>query len=202
MEKNTDEKYTFDMVWKALMENREQMKISSEESRKETEELKRIIREQSAEGKDTDRRIKELTKNVYGISASNGLMAEDTILYALERDKTFAGIKFDDIEQRFQIQDKLKTITDIDAVLLNGDTIALIEVKYKVDKKDVKELISDKLKNFKKYYPDYRDYKILLGVGGMGFEKDAIKEAKEKGVGIIKVVGDKVEYYTEGIREY
>jgi len=36
----------------------------------------------------------------------------------------------------------------------------------------------------------------------MSFEKDAIDEANKSGVGIIKVVGDKVEYYTEGIREY
>jgi len=36
----------------------------------------------------------------------------------------------------------------------------------------------------------------------MSFEKDAIDEANKSGVGIIKGVGDKVEYYTEGIKEY
>ena len=36
----------------------------------------------------------------------------------------------------------------------------------------------------------------------MSFEDKAIAEAKENGIGIIKVVGDKVEYYTEGIKIY
>jgi len=187
MEKNTDEKYTFDMVWKALMENREQMKISSEESRKETEELKRIIREQSAEGKETDKKIKELTKNVYGISMSNGMMAEEIIFNSLEKDMTFAGVKFDEIMPRVPIVDGFKTLTDLDAVMLNGDSIAIIE---------------EKVNYFKQYFPEFSKYKILLGVGGMSFDDDAIEEAKYKGVGIIKVVGDKVEYHTEGIKEY
>jgi hypothetical protein len=41
-----------------------------------------------------------------------------------------------------------------------------------------------------------------LGVGGMSFYKDAIEKAKQKGIGIIKVVGDKVEYYTENVKKY
>jgi hypothetical protein len=86
--------------------------------------------------------------------------------------------------------------------MLNGDTIALIEVKYKVDKKDVKKLIFDTVAKFKEHFPTYNNYKILLGLGGMSFDKDAIDEAKENGVGIIKVVGDKVEYHTEGIKMY
>jgi len=40
-------------------------------------------------------------------------------------------------------------------------------------------------------------HRILLGIGGMSFDDDAIKEAEEYGVGIIKVIGDKVEYHTD-----
>ena len=36
----------------------------------------------------------------------------------------------------------------------------------------------------------------------MSFENDALIAAKEKGIGIIKVVGDKVEYQTKRIRIY
>jgi len=48
----------------------------------------------------------------------------------------------------------------------------------------------------------FSDYKIILGVGGMSFEDEAITAAKEKGIGIIKVVGDKLEYQTENIKMY
>ena len=36
----------------------------------------------------------------------------------------------------------------------------------------------------------------------MSFEDNAIDEAQNNGVGIIKIVGDKVEYYTDGIKIY
>ena len=48
----------------------------------------------------------------------------------------------------------------------------------------------------------FSDYKIILGIGGMSFEEDAINAAKEKGIGIIKILGDKLEYYTENIKMY
>ena len=42
----------------------------------------------------------------------------------------------------------------------------------------------------------------MLGIGGMSFEDRAIEEAKQQGIGIIKVKGKKVEFHTEGIRIY
>jgi hypothetical protein len=36
----------------------------------------------------------------------------------------------------------------------------------------------------------------------MSFEDDALIAAKEKGIGIIKILGDKLEYYTENIKTY
>jgi len=117
---------------------------------------------------------------------------------------TFAGIKFDDIGRNWKKNvKKLNLRGEYDVVLENGDTVALIETKYKVRKDDITELFTKEVANkFRKLFPDYKDYKILLGIGGMSFEDDAIKEAKENGVGIIKVVGDKVEHYTEKIKMY
>jgi hypothetical protein len=185
---NKTEKNTFENVWQALMENREQMKISSEETNKK-------IRELTAS-------IKETNKQIGGIATSNGAMAQEAIFNALKQDLTFAGVKFDDATPKVPVLDGFKTVADIDALMLNGDTLALIEIKYKVAQKDVKKLVFDTVDKFKENFPKYSKYKILLGVGGMSFEDDAIGEAKDNGVGIIKVVGDKVEFHTEGIREY
>ena len=117
---------------------------------------------------------------------------------------TFAGIKFDDIEQRVQIQDETrrKTLTDIDIVMSNHEVTALIEVKHRVEKKDVNELLHNKLKLAKDYFPELKEHKVFLGIGGGSFDADAMKMAKENGIGIIKAVGDKVEYHTEGIKVY
>jgi len=70
------------------------------------------------------------------------------------------------------------------------------------EKNDVIDVIDKKLNYFRQYNPKFNNYKVLLGIGGMSFEKDALIEAKEKGIGIIKILGDKVEYQTENIKIY
>ena len=94
------------------------------------------------------------------------------------------------------------TKTELDVLLENGNSISIIETKYKVEKKDVVELIKNKLPYFRQYYPSYSKHKILLGIGGMSFERSALAEAKKNGVGIIKIVGDKVEFHTDNIKVY
>jgi hypothetical protein len=63
-------------------------------------------------------------------------------------------------------------------------------------------VIDKKLSYFRQYNPKFNNYKVLLGIGGMSFENEAIIEANKKGIGIIKIVGDKVEYQTENVKIY
>ena len=185
--------YTFEMVWQMFAETDKKIK-----------EISANISELSAEGEKTDRRIKELSKNIGGIGESNGKFAEEAIFNALERDMTFGGIEFDDIGRNWKRNlKKLQLRGEYDVVLENCDIVALIETKYKVEKGDVTELFTKEVADkFRILFPNYKNYKIVLGIGGMSFDDDAIEEAKRNGVGIIKVVGDKVEYHTEGIKIY
>jgi hypothetical protein len=210
-----EEVWTFEMLMQSFRELREELKISTEIADKraniadkETAEIRKIIAESTAETeklfKEVGQQIKETNAMVNGIGKSNGAMAEEAIFNVLNRDKTFCGVKFDDIKKNVPIvsAEKLETLTDLDVLLVNGDTIAIIETKYKVATNDVTELLEKKLTYFRKYYPMYANHKIILGVGGMSFYEDVIEKAKQKGIGIIKVVGDKVEYYTENVKKY
>ena len=147
---------------------------------------------------------KQSKKQIFGISKSNGEVAEDTVYNSLEQDMTFAGINFDFIARNWKKHSKsLKLEGEYDVILENGDTMALIETKYKVRKEDVSKFVENETEDkFRKLFPNYNNYRLLLGIGGMSFDDDAITEAKENGVGIIKVIGDKVEYHTERIKIY
>ena len=152
---------------------------------------------------DTDRRIKENAKHIGGITKSNGAMAEEMIFNSLNKTKTFANIKFDDIDRNVKLHSKFLGLKgEFDVVLKNGDTLAIIEIKYKVKPEDVTKLATSQLVNFRDLFPTFSDYKIMLGIGGMSFEDSSEEDAKAKGIGIIKVSADKVEYYTEGIKLY
>ena len=197
---NNNPTFTFEMLMQSFAESRKEIK-ELREAQKETSEQIKELREAQ---RDTDLQIKRMSKEIGGIGRSNGYFAEEIILDVLEKDMTFAGIKFDDIEQRVPIMDetKRKTLTDIDIVMSNHEATALIEVKHRVEKKDVNELLHNKLKLAKDYFPELKEHKVFLGIGGGSFDADAMKMAKENGIGIIKAVGDKVEYHTEGIRIY
>jgi len=183
---NAKEENTPEKVWVYLMKVSEKLEKVSEKLEKVGEKLEK-----------TD-------QIVNGIAKSNGDVAEDTIYNALEKDMTFAGIEFDFIDRNWNRHSKkLNLKGEYDVILENGDTMALIETKYKVRKDDVSKFVTNETENkFRKLFPNYNNYKLLLGIGGMSFEKDALEEAKENGIGIIKVIGDKVEYYTEGIKTY
>lgn len=211
MKKETMQSLTPEMVLQSVLELRKELKISSETTEKilaESEaKTRKIIAESTAETekllKEVGKQIKETNTMVNGIGKSNGDMAEEAIYNVLDQDKKFAGIKFKKIRKNIPIvSEELETLTEIDLLMENGDTIAIIEIKYKVKKKYIMELITTKLKNFRKYFPFYKNHKIIFGVGGMSFDKEAIKEATAKGIGIIKVVGNKIEYQTKHLKIY
>ena len=190
-------------VWKsinALSDNIKETQKSIAITNAETQKSIQALREENDK---TSKSIQALREETGGISKSNGMMTEEFIYNTLEQDMTFAGIKFDFIEHN-----KKKKITssgiagEYDIVLTNGDTLAIIETKYKVREKDIHKLVDTDLDKYRTLYPEYKNYNIMLGIGGMSFEGKSIAEAKEKGVGIIKVLGDKVEFHTDGIKIY
>ena len=196
---NQTEKFTYEMLLQSFQETDKKIK----ELTANVNGLTAKIDKTTANIDKNAIAIEETNKQIFGISKSNGDMAEDTVYNALEQKMTFANIEFDDIDRNWNRKSKkLKIQGEYDVILKNGDILAIIETKYKVRKDDVTKFATTKLENFRKLFDEYKNYKILLGISGMSFEKDAIEEAKENGVGIIKVVGDKVEYHTEGIKEY
>ena len=195
--KNNNPTFTFEMLMQSFAESRKEIK--------ELRELQRISAEERKEAqRDTDRQIKRISKQIGAIANSNGRMAEQMVYNSLERKMTLAGIKFNRIELNKNGHNKeLNLKGEYDIVMTNHTTVALIEAKHNVNKNDVYNLAKEEvIENFRLLFPEYKDYKIMLAIGGASFEKNVEKEAKENGIGVIKVVGDKVEYYTEGIRIY
>jgi hypothetical protein len=45
--------------------------------------------------------------------------------------------------------------------LLNGESIALIEVKNRIHPSFVKELAEERIEKFRKFFPEYSDISIL-----------------------------------------
>ena len=60
---------------------------------------------------------------------------------------------------------------EYDIVMYNGDTVALIEVKYKAHTKDIAKLLKNEPQNFRQTFTEYKDYKFYLGLAQI-YESD------------------------------
>jgi len=167
---------------------------------------KEIDRKWQKEREDFDKKFWAMHKEIGGISNSNGDFAEEFFYNSLEKTMTFAGIHFDVISNKFNgkktMPDKTEIKAQFDIVLHNGDSLALIEAKYKANLKDLKELVEKKVPNFRFLYPKYAKCKLYLGIGSLVLKDRVVQEAKKLGIGLMKQRGDAVEYKTDWVRVY
>jgi hypothetical protein len=86
--------------------------------------------------------------------------------------------------------------------MLNNSSVAIIEIKYKSRDSDIENLVDKKVKNFRNSHPQYKDFAIYLGLGSFSFDRHVVEKAEELGVGLLKQVGETVEYENIQVRAY
>jgi hypothetical protein len=161
-------------------------------------ESDRILTEKFAE---TDRMIKELSRRIGGIDENQGHHAEQFFQDVFRRKLEFGMVKYDEMVPNLTYKDKGVKI-EFDIALLNGNSIALIEVKNRIHPNFVKELAEERIEKFRKYFLRYRDYSIYLGIAGFSFSDEVLEQASRYGIGIIKQVGEGVEMAANNLRAY
>ena len=148
--------------------------------------------------KETDRKLNKVAKLVGAIGNNQGDVAEEYFINSLEDNMELLGIKFDKILSNLTTR-KNNIEDEYDIVLVNGESIAIIEVKYKVHENDVKKL-DKKIETFKDLFPEYSNLKLYAGIAGFKVYKKAKEYAKEKGYFILQRKGDIVQTYAPSLR--
>ena len=139
---------------------------------------------------DLNASIKAMQQELGGISNSNGEMAESYFINSFNRTPQFAGQTFQFIDANIKRSAKaLNLKEEYDLLLYNGVSVAIIEIKYKARKKDVERLLH-KTKTFKILFPQYKDFKLYIGLAALHFDAETENESIEQGVAIIKQIGD------------
>jgi hypothetical protein len=86
--------------------------------------------------------------------------------------------------------------------LLNGKSIAIIEVKNRIHHKFVKQFVEERLPKFREFFPVFSKCKAYLGIAGFSFSNKALEEAEKYGVCIVRQVGDSMEVKTNNLKAY
>ena len=197
---------TPDIVWAALRE----LIASQKETDKQMKETDRQMKETDKQMKETDKQmketnlqIKELKEMIGGMGNSNGMFAEDFFFNSINNvEKKLFGEQFYNCissSKRYNKGKRLKSERDI--LLINGESVAIIEVKYKARKEDIQKLI-DRLPVFKELYPEYKTHRIYLGLAAMSFEENVETDTINEGIAIVKQVGDTVVIGDENLKVF
>ena len=171
-----------------IKETAKQMKETDEQIKKRAEELDERMKKTDEQMKKTDEELNKLLKShkalgkmVGGISNNQGDIAEEFFYNSLKFKPSFGGIDYDFIDKNVT-RSKNKVEDEYDILLVNGKDIAIIETKYKAHTSDVEKLINKKYNNFKKLYPEYKDYNHHLGLASFNMNDDVKEIASQNNV--------------------
>ena len=155
---------------------------------KTDEKLNRLSELYGAASDKTDEKLNRLSEMYGGVSSNQGSAAEEFFLNTLTANPEVGGIKFDRIMPNLHVANKNKQ-GEFDIVMVNGSSVAVIEVKYKVHPGDIDKAAKN-LKRYRDLFPEHKNYALYGGIAGFSVPPDAVKAAKEKGMFVLKRVGE------------
>jgi len=184
----------------------EDFELWKQENDRRIQEHEKSIRSIDRVFKKLEESLKKIGVEVGGISNNIGYHAEQFFQNVfedkLDDDKLeFGGIKYDEVIPNLGHKSK-KWQIEFDIALVNGDSVALIETKNRIHPNFVKELAEERIEKFRKFFPEFEDYDVYLGIAGFSFSDEVLAQASKYGVGIVRQVGDGVEVEANNLRAY
>ena len=178
-----------------LQKTDEQLKQTDEQLKQTDEQLKRT----DAQLKRTDAKFDKSLKRWEGFIGNYADATEEYFYRSLEDTMKLGHISFEDIQRKVSITN---SHVEFDIVLINGNSIGIVEVKSKAHPKDIQTMISKKIQHFKIDYPEYADYKYYFGIASLITNEDMEREARENGIFLLTQKGEHLEVVGDGVRSY
>jgi len=190
---------TFESVWAALQETDRMIKESQvkfdkrmAESRADYEKSRADYEKRMAKYEDEyQKRMAKMEENMGNWSNNHGSFAEEYFFNSFENEQqNFFGEHFNDIKKN--VKPSWKNLEDeYDIVMYNDSYVAIVEAKFKAHENDIPKVLK-KAETFRILCPDYKDYKIYLGLASLNFYPEVEQECIDHGIAVIKQVGDNV----------
>lgn len=131
-------------------------------------------------------RLGELVGN---ISNNQGEIAEEFFFRSFIKNPMLGNIKFDSVSRN--LNNHIGNLQEeYDLVLINGDTLAVIEVKAKAHVNDLERMVHRKMANFPKLFNVYRNYHTYAGIATLVANEALIEKAQELGLFLLTQQGD------------
>ncbi|MDR3122165.1 MAG: hypothetical protein LBU16_00080 [Treponema sp.] len=197
------EPLTFEKVWAMFQETDKKFQETDrkfqetdkkfQESAKETREIRESFKEIRENFKETDRAVKEASRIVGNLGNKLGIVVEHLVLANIKEKFNDLGYEFTKAGPSVLIEDRKKAIiTQIDAMLENGEFALAIEVKTQLNVGHVDEHL-ERMEKLRRYADDRGDQRKFLGAVAGAIVAENVKEyALKKGLYVIRQSGDTV----------
>ncbi|MCL2816466.1 MAG: DUF874 family protein [Oscillospiraceae bacterium] len=198
--------YTFETVWAALLEMRNNINVYIEKSeegrqkaeaeRQKTEEERQKTEEERQKTEEAFRRmektVSDLSKNIGGLGNMQGRLTE--AMFEAELWKKFNELDFFFNKQssRYKFFENGRVLAEADFFLENGEYAMPVEIKTELSHDDIDEHL-ERIATIRKYMDTRGDSRKLAGaVGGGIVSENALNYAHKKGLYVVMQTGDAV----------
>ena len=186
---------TFEKVWAMFQETDRKFQETDrkfQETDKKIQETDRIIKQTAFSLKEAEKLITKNGEQIGGLHNSFGEIAEHLVAPGVAKRFNELGFHFDAISPGGIkiVDEKMKVKTEVDLLLENGDTIIAIEVKTRVNQKDIEHHIR-RLEILKEYRSKRNDTRRIYGaMAGAIFGAVEKKSCLDAGFYVLEQSGD------------
>ena len=178
---------TADDVWQLLGELIQSQKETERLLKEQSQETERVLREQSQK---TDRQIQQVNEQLGKLGNRLGEFVEWQVRPAAVRLFQERGIDVHELYTEVSVRRPGGGL-EIDLLVVNETEAVLIEVKSKLNQRDVDEHL-ERLTKFKQFMPRYRDVNALGAVAAMVVPEEVARYAYRRGLFVLAQSGESV----------
>ena len=134
-----------------------------------------------------DKKLEKFMKRYGGYVDNESRKVEDFFIEGIRQQGLKLGaIKFVDIIPNARRLKQKVVAIELDALLINGTTVGILEVKSTLHVNDVAKVREHLIPRFRRHYPEYQDKQLVVVVAGELINPDAAGLAHELGYILIK----------------
>ncbi len=185
-------------IWQLFRETDARFKETNEQFREQFKEIEERFKETDKQFKETDKRFAKTERSIEKMSQKidqlagmfsqqwgrliEALIRPDSVRLFQER-----GIQVHFVSPRVKRERGSETM-ELDLMLLNDNELVVIEVKSTLKVDDVTDFLED-LAQFKRFFPEYREYRLFGGVAALEMSGESDKLAYRKGLFVLAISG-------------
>ena len=183
---------------RAIEREQREIERKQREIERKQKKVEDAEKEKKADAK-WQKEIKAMNKRFGEFTNSYGEEVEVLFYRSINKTRKIGEIQFHRIFRNVQATNHSN---EYDMIMVNGEYVAIVEIKRTAKMEDLINLTEHQTKNFREEMREYKDLKLICILAAIRCEENVLIEAKKQGVCIVLKNGVHIKEEYEYIREF